>query len=397
MTGKTMRRFGRAPTLAAPPLAAALLVLPCAMSAEAGWLARGTGVAGAGYALKENLGDLLDHFSEMSDAAMSGDAAKMADVWAEVKATPGRIIKDAFPVLKLGDAALAAKERAKDRLKSAERKIGRFVRRTGEAAADARAALAIGAGDREWYESETGILAKAPLAAAAVSGTRAAPEPQTKADPWADDTSTAGQSVDVWGDDAGEGGGGTYGRASTGADPWGHDPGTGWDDSPPEETVAAYDGDGQREAEQWQSEYADALNHFLGLDDGDDDYEAALSTVERLEREAIRRQEERERQARLEEQERLEAARRQKERERQERLAAERRARELDEDIEREAEYARRRQEQSRERIANTLQQSIDMLQQTLEVHGASQSGGYHGTRQSRRKYCPSGVSCGSR
>ena len=328
MTGKTMRRFASAPTLAATPLAAALLVLSCAMPAEAGWLARGTGVAGTGNALKENLGDLLDRFSEMSDATMSGDATKAEAVWAKVKQTPGRIIKDAFPVLKLGDAALAAKEGVEERLKSAERKIGRFVGGVGETVADARAALAVGAGERDWYESGTGILAKAPLPAAAVSGIRAAANSEPKADPWADDTTTAGQSGDVWGDDAGEDGRGTHDWASAGTetDPWGHDAGTEWD-SPPDVTVAADDGDGHREAEQWQSEYAVALNHFFGLDDGDDDYEAALSTVERLEREAIRRQEERERQARLQEQERMEAARRQKERERQERLAAEQRAR----------------------------------------------------------------------
>ena len=39
-------------------------------------------------------------------------------------------------------------------------------------------------------------------------------------------------------------------RTSTGAEPWGHDPGTEWN-SPPDMTVAGYDGDGQREAEQW--------------------------------------------------------------------------------------------------------------------------------------------------
>ena len=76
MTDETMRRFGCARTIAATPLAVALLALSCAMPAEAGWLARGAGVAGAGYALKENLDDLVDRFGEMTDAAVSGDSAK---------------------------------------------------------------------------------------------------------------------------------------------------------------------------------------------------------------------------------------------------------------------------------------------------------------------------------
>ena len=380
MTGKTMRRFARAPTFAATPLAAALLVLPCAMPAEAGWLARGTGVAGAGDAVKENLEELTDHFSEMFGATMSGNAAKAEAVWAKVEQTPGRLIKNAFPVLKLGDAVLAAKEGVEERLKSAEQKIGRFVGGVGESVADARAALAVGAGERDWYGSGTGILAKAPLPAAAVSGTRAAANSEPKADPWADDTATAGQSGDVWGEDAGEGGRGTHDWASAGTetDPWGHDAGAEWD-SPPDVTVAAYDGDGQREAEQWQSEYAVALNRFLGLDDGDDDYEAALSTVERLEREAIRRQEERERQARLQEQERMEAARRQEERERQarleeqERMEAARRQKERERQERLAAEQrARQRAEASRAAVTSGIltgiQNATSMLQGQMSV-----------------------------
>ena len=330
MTDKPKRRSGIILNLAAVPVAAALLLFLSPMPAEAKsqWLARGLAVGGAGYALKEHLGELTDRFGEMVDAAMEGDTERAGDVWEEVGKTPGRLIKNAFPVLKLGDAALAAKEGLKERLKSAERKIGRFVGGVGESVADARVALAVGAGERDWYESRTGILARAPLPVTVVSGTRAAPKPLPKADPWADDTTKVGQSGDVWGDDAGEDDRSAYDWASaeTETDPWGRDPGT-EPDGPPGEAVAGYNGDEQREAEQWQSEYTVALNRFLGLDDGDDDYEAALNTVERLEREAIRRQEERERQARLEEQERMEATRQRKERERRERLAAEQRAR----------------------------------------------------------------------
>ena len=342
MTDKPKRRSGTVLNLAAVPVAAALLLFLSATPAEAKsqWLARGLAVGGAGYALKEHLGELTDHFGEMIDAAMEGDTERAGDVWGEIEKTPGRLIKNTFPVLKIGDAAVAVREGFKERLKSAERKIGRFVGGVGETVADARAALAIGADERDWYESRIGSPAKTPLPVTVVSGTRAAPEPRPKADPWADDTTDTtkvGKRRNVWEDDDAEADRSAHDWASAKSktDPWGRDPGA-EPDGPPDEAVAGYDGDEPREAEQWQSEYTVALNQFLGLDDGDDDYEAALSTVERLEREAVRRQEEQERQARLEEQERLEAARLQEERERREQLAAEQRARERAEASQRE-------------------------------------------------------------
>ena len=356
MADKTMRRFGSAPrTLAATPLAAALLVLSCAMPAEAGWLARGTGVAGAGHALKENLGDLLDHFSEMSDAVISGDDAKAADVWAKVKGTPGRIIKDAFPVLKLGDAALAAKERAKDRLKSAERKIGRFVRRTGEAAADVRAALAIRKSGRE------------------------------KIDPWSAAPTAAARSPDPW---SATGGGGA-GSAALPAESGGYRAALG-----ALETREAE----RREANQECRFTRDLCERMARADDpatGSGDYRAALGALET--REAERREAERVAAARREaerqeaerrEAERVAAARREAERQEAERREAERRERRRAEEAEREAEYAQRQQEQ----FADTLQQSLDigldMLQQSLDAYGASQSGGYHSDNSCGRYAC---------
>ena len=188
MTDKPKRISGIILNFAAAPVAAAA-VLPLFFSttmpaeAKSQWLVRGLVVGGAGYALKEHLGELADRFGEMIDATMEGDTERAGDVWGEVKKTPGRLIKNAFPVLKIGDATVAAKEGLKEWLKSAERRIGRFVGGMGEAVADGRTALAIGDGERDWYESKTGILAKAPLPATAVSGTRAAPEPQPKADP----------------------------------------------------------------------------------------------------------------------------------------------------------------------------------------------------------------------
>lgn len=337
MTDETMRRFGSARTIAATPLAVAILALTCAMPAsaartEAGWLARGTGVAGAGYALKENLGDLVDRFGEATGAAFSGDSAKAADVWAKVKGTPGRIVKDAFPVLKLGDAALAAKARV---LKSAERKVGRFVRRTGEAAADARAALAVGKRERDWYESGTGVLGKEPLPVAVVSGARTAPAPQAKADPWgAAPTAAAARSPDPGGvTDGGAAVGYVWNAEGTGIVALPSD----WREPKGTATAAADPDDA----------YAAALDAALGDDPttGSGDYRAALGALET--REAERR-----------EAERVAAA---------ERREAERQRRQ-------DAEFARRRREQF-----NSFQQTVNTMQQTLQTlqgSGTSQPSG---------------------
>ena len=350
MTDETMRRFGSARTIAATPLAVAILVLSCAMPAEAGWLARGTGVAGAGYALKENLGDLVDHFGEMFDAAISGDAAKVADVWAKVEGTPGRIVKDAFPVLKLGDAALAAKAWGKDRLKSAERKIGRFVRGTGETVADVRAALAVGKGERDWYESVTRVLAKEPLPVAGVSGARTAPAPQAKADPWGPaPTAAAARTPDPGGATGGSAAvGRVWNAQGTGSvalppdwrdrqDPWGAAPTAAAARSPDPGGVT---GGGAAVEYVWNAEgtglvalpsdwrdpkgtataaadpddaYAAALGAALGDDPttGTGDYRAALGALETREAE---RQEAERREAERQEAERQEAERREAER-----------------------------------------------------------------------------------
>ena len=392
MTDETMRRFGSARTIAATPLAVAILALTCAMPAsaartEAGWLARGTGVAGAGYALKENLGDLVDRFREMTDAAFSGDSAKAADVWAKVKGTPGRIIKDAFPVLKLGDAALAAKARV---LESAERKVGRFVRRTGEAAADVRAALAVGKRERDWYESGTGVLGKEPLPVAVVSGARTAPAPQANADPWgAAPTAAAARNPDP----GGVTGGGAADSAAGGY-VWNAE-GTGfvalpsdWRDPKGTATAAADPDDA----------YAAALDAALGDDPttGSGDYRAALGALET--REAERREAERvaaaRREAERREAERVAAARREAERQEAERVAAAER-REAKRQRRRDAEYARRRQEQ----FANSIQQSVNMMRQTLQIlqgSGTSQPSGRGSSYAPKKRYCPAGVSCGS-
>ena len=376
MTDKTMRRFGSAHTIAATPLAVAILALSCAMPAEAGWLARGAGVAGAGYALKENLDDLVDRFGEMTDAAISGDSAKAADVWAKVKVTPGRIIKDAFPVLKLGHAALAAKGRVRDRLKSAERKIGRFVRRTGEAAADARAALAVGKGERSWYESASGILAKAQLPPVRALAARTRAAFQAKSDPWGAAPTTAARSPDPWS-------AAPAAASARSSDPWGA-------------TGGGASGTVARQPAR-DTKWTAALGAALGDDPatGTGDYRAALGALETREAErqeaervaAVRREAERVAAARREA-ERVAAARREAERQEAERQEAERVAaaaerrraerrrqirRDLERDLERDAEYGRLRQEQ----FVNSIQQSVDTIRQTVQGSGGSQSSGW--------------------
>ena len=397
MTDKTMRRLGSARTIAATPLAVAILVLSCAMPAEAGWLARGTGVAGAGYALKENLNDLVDRFGEMTDAAISGDSAKAAAVWAKVKETPGRIIKDAFPVLKLGDAALAAKERVKDRLKSAERKIGRFARRTGEATADVRAALAVGKSERDWYESGTGLLSKAPLPSARVAVARSHP-PLPKSDPWGAAPTSAARSPDPWG--------AAPAAAARSPDPWGAAPTSAARSQDP--WGATGGGAAGRVAlpSGRDTKWTAALGAALGDDPttGSGDYRAALDALET--REAERQEAERaaaaaRREAEQREAERVAAAaRREAKRQEAERVAAARREAERQEererqmlrDAEREAEYARRRQEQ----FVNTIQQSVDTMRQILQSSGASQPSGWGSSHEGRGRRCPTGFTCGS-
>lgn len=325
-TDKTMHRSCRAPTVAAAPLAAALFALACAMPAEAGWLARGTGVAGAGNALEENLGDLTDRFREMLDAATSDNAAKAADVWAAVEELPGRIIEDAFPavkaLLKLGDAALATKEEVKDRLESAERKIGRFVGRAGEVAADARAALAVGENERGWYESEGRLFARAPLPPVRVAAAHAPQPPLPKNDPWDAAPTTAARSPDPW---AASGGGGTGGAVVHHV--W-DAKGTGrvavasvWDAKGTRHAVVD-DGSGGAPAADAGADdaYAAALSGVLGEDPAATagDYQAALGAVETME--AERRVAER-----------VAAERRQAEAARAERLQREREAREREE------------------------------------------------------------------
>ena len=300
----------------AAPLAAALLL--GATPAGADWMpkpsgatvAGGIAVAGVGWSLKKNLGEAGDQIGEMVSAAIRGDTGEVGRLSKDLMKLPVDIAVDAFPVLTVGagalDAAGAAGEKVRKRLEAAKRRVGQLAGAAGETVADARVALAVDEDDRRWYESAVKVLDKSRLAAVTVPRTRQAPDPGTRADPWGTVAKTGEPSRDP-------------GAAVAKVDPWAPDAGQGWDVAADTPALAA-PADAQADA-QWQDEYAVALNRLLGLSSGDDGYEAALDTVERMEIEAVRRQEERERLARLEAEEREQARLAEEERRRQMRLA----------------------------------------------------------------------------
>ena len=107
MTDKPKRRNGFVLKTATVVMAVLLLL---AASSEAAWLSRGVGVGGVYRSLKKNMGDLIDSLGDISSAAVEGDAEEVEKIWQEVKKTPGKIIKEAFPVLKAGDAGVAVRD-----------------------------------------------------------------------------------------------------------------------------------------------------------------------------------------------------------------------------------------------------------------------------------------------
>ena len=247
-------RNGIVPGLAAVTLVAALL-LPAA-PAEAGWLGRGLGVAGAARSLKRNLGEAVDLLDETLGAAIQGDFEEVERLSGELREVPGNIITDAFPALSIGEAALKKAVAAGARLKAARRRVGRFV---GEAVTDAR--MALEAGD---YEIEAGVLdQKKPLPAVTLSGPAGTKRPVPA-------RSSAVRSPDPWGQEPEE----DEETATLDADPWGED-----DQKGREGGDKAIDG--------LQGEYAAALDRFLSAEEGSSNYEAALGALLEREKELL--------------------------------------------------------------------------------------------------------------
>ncbi len=135
---------------------ATVVLLLCAASVEAGWFGRGVGVAGAGYAIKETLEESTGIFGKIVSAVIEGDDARVSELSGEIEKTPGKIVRRAFPVLE-------APHVVAEKLKSAKRKIDRFVGGAGERIADARAALAIDRGGEGGGWNDAALLEGEPL------------------------------------------------------------------------------------------------------------------------------------------------------------------------------------------------------------------------------------------
>ena len=207
---------------------AALAFILVAAPVQAGWLARMIGVGGVAHSMKKNLGELLDHVGDMSSAVMRGDGEKVEQIWKEIEKTPAKIIKEAFPVLKAGDAAIAAKERITKGLQSADRKISRlFSGNGGVDSPDPRAALAVDKASRREYAARSDVFDKQRLLV------------RVPVRSWADDTAGSGPNEDVWADADGDGwddgaGTDTWADDTAGSGPnkdvWADAGGGGWDD-----------------------------------------------------------------------------------------------------------------------------------------------------------------------
>ena len=173
MKNRPTRRLRIVPHPTAVPVA--VLLLLCAAPAGAGWLDRGTAVAGAGHSLKETLEENTGIFGRMVGAVIDGDDAMVSELAGEIAKTPGKLIRRAFPVLEAPHAVV-------EKLNTAKRKIGRFAGGVGERltgagatlAADARAALAIDRGGRDDGWNDAALLEGEPLPAPAGSKLTAA-------------------------------------------------------------------------------------------------------------------------------------------------------------------------------------------------------------------------------
>ena len=287
----TNERGGRFATgLHVVVLAGVLLMLLCA-SAQANWLARGSAVLGVGYSLKKNLGEGVDLLGEALDAAVRGDVQRVQEIGSEIEALPGRLVRDAFPVFKLGagvrDAAGAAEEKLKalqeglprlgagalsasgssrKTLPSAELAVRRYYGDDDDKAPGPRAALAIDEEERDWYQTHTNLLDPPPLAAHAV------PVASDKEEPEAPEP--AGWDAEASPEEEAQG----TGALVQGVDPWGPEESDAdtspWDDDAADATVElaqAEEMDDPEEAaiESGDDDYASALNTLLGGNDTD--------------------------------------------------------------------------------------------------------------------------------
>ena len=292
-------------------VAVVLMLLSASVQAKANWLARGAVVLGVGYSLKKNLGEGVDLLGEALDAAVRGDVQRVREIGDEMEALPGRLVRDAFPVFKLGakarDAAVSAGEKLKllqeglprlgagalstsassrKTLPSAERVVRRYYGDDAEDTPDPRAALAIEDEERDWYQANTTVLDPKPMAVRAVAfatDEEEAEAPETAG--WDEEGSTEeeaqgvgalAQSVDPWGSE----------EADTEPSPWDDDTGDGGAQPAMVEELGDVE---TTDSSSGHDNYASALNALLGgneiaaagggADDGDIDQRRRIQTA----------------------------------------------------------------------------------------------------------------------
>jgi len=136
---------------------AAFALLLCALPAGAG-LSGAIGAGGVGHSLKETLKETTDNFGEMVSAFIEGNDDRVSELAGEIKKTPGKLIKRAFPVFEAPQAIAG-------RLQSAKQKIKRFAGGVKEGLTDARTALATDGDKKDGGWSDASLLKGEPLQA----------------------------------------------------------------------------------------------------------------------------------------------------------------------------------------------------------------------------------------
>ena len=188
MTDRVKRSRSGVLFLVATAATAGFLLAPPAV--EAGWKPKYTvaatgGIAASGlaYSLNKNWRDLLDRAGKLLDASIDGDSREVDRNFEDIRKHRIGFGMDAFPVLsavsKTVEGSRAAGEQIKKRLSSITRRVGEFLD-------DPRAALSVGEDERQWYESESGVLDRTPLPAVGVAHPSDSRE-RLAADRWEDD------------------------------------------------------------------------------------------------------------------------------------------------------------------------------------------------------------------
>ena len=377
------KRSLRIVTVVAGVLIAASLVLPAAPddARAGGWLDVAERTDRVKNILEKRWGEMFDGLDKATSAAMKGDEKGFERASGGVTRSAMMIAVDYFDVT---DGRI---EKFVNKATSAADKIERFVRAAPEAVAqakakvgaaiervssggqttweslkpasrtagqnvvpdagtgmfvDARAALDIDPDEREYYDSETGILDERPLPTPTRLRAAAAPAPAGQASGWGDTNAVSSNAAPAAQTGWDRGDAGSFDEWVTreqeaNPDCWGVvDDNSDCGAQPAIQESADVEVD-----DEGRSDYEAALADTLGdepVATDDDDYLGALSALEAKE-------EERKRQARLAEQRRLEQERREREAElaEQRRLEQEERERQarLAEQRRREAEAAR--------------------------------------------------------